>query len=424
MFTNLSRAGVAFGENMGLQAIESEQAKVLLQMEQSYKELDQIEKADVDATGLAREASVARRKLYDKMAKTRAEAISLEREEKSLLLEISDSELFISHLEELLIEFDSAAVAFNGLGSVRFENCPSCFAPITSDDPACCHLCGNEVSESDKKAKALQLRMDFEGQIKESLALQSTRTADLSTLQKVLKRERLLYTTLSRQLNEFSYAPVDGRSALISQKSRFLGALESRLAELDKLTNVGKDIAKLSADKKRLDNELTTLDEEIASLENAQRKRRTAVLTSIVENAKFFLRKDMEEHSDFKKINSFSFSFEDDWFAVNDDPNIAENASGMVMLKNCLMLGILKNSLDDPKMLFPKFIIQDNGEDKGMVGVRVRHFQKTIAEWSEEQTGEHQIILTTSTINEDLDNDERYVRGPKYTAENKTLAIK
>ena len=128
----------------------------------------------------------------------------------------------------------------------------------------------------------------------------------------------------------------------------------------------------------------------------------------------------MQEHTDFEKLEDFAFNFEDDWFAVNGNPNISTSASGMVMIKNSLMLGVLKASMEDSKMVYPKFLIQDNGEDKGMVGDRVRHFQEMMAEWSNAQNVDHQIILTTSTLNPELES-ENYMIGPKYTKSNRTL---
>ena len=55
------------------------------------------------------------------------------------------------------------------------------------------------------------------------------------------------------------------------------------------------------------------------------------------------------------------------------DPNITASASGMVVVKNSLFLGMLLASLQDLKMMYPQFLLLDNVEDKGMVGDRVRN---------------------------------------------------
>ena len=266
----------------------------------------------------------------------------------------------------------------------------------------------------------MQVRLDIEGQIRESEMLQRDRLSELEDLRINLRRTRTTFTRKTKQLDDLARMPVDGRSALVSKISRQIGSYEARLSELEKLKQVGEELSRLAEIKNELNGELLAIEDKIEALENSKNARRKRILTKIGENAKFFLRQDMDEHTDFDTLEDFAFSFEDDWFAVNGDPNISTSASGMVMLKNCLMLGILKSSLEDNLMKFPKFLIQDNGEDKGMVGDRVRHFQAMMADWSDSVTEAHQIILTTSTLNPELDTEE-YIVGEKYSKENRTL---
>ena len=131
---------------------------------------------------------------------------------------------------------------------------------------------------------------------------------------------------------------------------------------------------------------------------------------------------DLKEHNDFEELANFDFSFEDDWFAINGDPNITTSASGMVVVKNSLFMGLLLSSLQDQKMRYPRLLLLDNVEDKGMVGDRVRNFQKVIADLMDEESQPHQIILTTSTLNPELERED-YIIGPEYTKENRTLSI-
>lgn len=419
-YTNLSRATTAFEENFSLESIDGEITVANQTINALNETLEELETSTIDESATANDAAKKRRELYDQMSKLRAHNIELERLEKSLILEIDDSSLFVDHLKKLLEELDSAAIAFSTLGSVEFAHCPACFSTLKRQPDGCCHLCGNEFSEDEKKAKAMQVRLDLEGQIKESLALQVERQEELTSTQSTLRRNRSQYTRMTKVFGELSRAPVDGRTAMVSQTSRQIGNLDARVTELEKLKEIAKDLANLGARKQVLNDELSELDGQIEALERSKDKRRRTVLTSINENTKYFLRKDMQKHTDFERLDDFAFNFEDDWFAVNGDPNISTSASGMVMLKNCLMLGILKSALEDHKMMFPRFIIQDNGEDKGMVSERVRHFQQLIADWSNETEQQHQIILTTSTLNPDLD-DQKYVVGPSYSKEHRTL---
>ena len=121
-------------------------------------------------------------------------------------------------------------------------------------------------------------------------------------------------------------------------------------------------------------------------------------------------------------MDNFDFSFEDDWFAINGDPNITTSASGMVVVKNSLFLGMLLASLKDHQMMYPRFLLLDNVEDKGMVGDRVRNFQKAIADLMDQESAPHQIIMTTSTLNPALARED-YIVGPSYSKQNRTLKI-
>jgi len=419
-FSNLSKTTIAFDQNFGLNAINSESAVSRQKIEQLHMELKALETVAVDQSSIAREAAVKRRDLFAEMSKVRAIIIQSERTEKSVALEIEDSKAFIRHLEMLLEEFENSATAFMTLGDVAFTHCPSCFSVLSKHHLDACNLCGNEITVDERKAKALQIKLDLQGQLKESQTIQSERIAEVTTLQSSLRKNRMGYTRLSKQMNELSQLPVDGRTAMVSQLSRKIGSLDARLLELERLRQIANDLDKLAQRKNTLNTELNSLDDKIKALELSKDRRRRTVLTAINENTKYFLRKDMQEHTDFEKLEDFAFNFEDDWFAVNGNPNISTSASGMVMIKNSLMLGILKTAMEDPKMMHPKFLIQDNGEDKGMVGDRVRHFQEVMGEWSKSQTVDHQIILTTSTINPDLETDE-YMIGPKYTKLNRTL---
>ncbi len=420
MYSNLSRATISLEKNFSTDAIGAELAVTTQKIEELHSKMLDLETSDVDESDVAKESASARRELHSQLSKLRDKIIELERTEKSLLLELEDSENFIDHLEKMSGELESAALVFVALGDVKFETCPACFAPLEEPEEGHCHLCGTTLSEEDRAAKAAQLKLDIEGQIRESKLLQSQRSKELVEVKQQLRSDRNHFSRLARQLNEVERAPVDGRLAQISSTSREIGSLEARSIELEKLAEIAEELSELGKAKRRLQDQLNLLTDEIKAIQLAKDRRRRTVLSSIADNARYFINRDLEEHNDFERIDDFAYSFEDDWFAVNGDPNISSSASGMVMLKNCLMMGILKTSLEDPEMLYPRFLIQDNGEDKGMVPNRVMNFQQMIADWSDDQSQPHQIILTTSTLNPGLDSDE-YVVGPTYTKEKRTL---
>jgi hypothetical protein len=80
----------------------------------------------------------------------------------------------------------------------------------------------------------------------------------------------------------------------------------------------------------------------------------------------------------------------------------------------------LPAACQDEQFYHPRFALFDNIEDKGMEQDRSHNFQALIAEMSASARLQHQIIFTTSMLNPALD-EERYVVGPHYTHDNRTL---
>ena len=72
---------------------------------------------------------------------------------------------------------------------------------------------------------------------------------------------------------------------------------------------------------------------------------------------------------------------------------------------------------------YPRFLLCDNIEDKGMTVERSRNFQRNIVALSKAAKIEHQIIFTTSMIDPGLDTAE-FTIGPNYVDGRKTLDIK
>jgi hypothetical protein len=202
-----------------------------------------------------------------------------------------------------------------------------------------------------------------------------------------------------------------------------MGRIDAKIEELEKLTNICNEVTLLSSKKAKLQAEISALEDEISGYVAAQKIRRNKVSSAIVSNARYFLERDLAEHKDFDDdFERFDFNFKDDWFAINGQPNISKSASGMVVVKNSLFLGILKTSLGDEEMRYPRLLLLDNVEDKGMVQDRIWNYQKIIADFCDAQKNDHQVIVTTSSLNEDLEMPD-YTIGDSYTKEHRSLRL-
>jgi hypothetical protein len=98
------------------------------------------------------------------------------------------------------------------------------------------------------------------------------------------------------------------------------------------------------------------------------------------------------------------------------------SASSRTVIKNAFHLAILFASCLDARMKYPRFLLLDNIEDKGMTPQRSHNFQRLILEHSKKAEAEHQIIFTTSMPAPDLD-DPKYTVGSRYTETNMSLKL-
>ena len=330
--TNLVRAISNLGENFSSGAFEIELRTLSARRETLQQEVVALHNDEVDSPKVAKSAENERRKLYQMISKDRDTLVSKEQEISALQFEIKDSDQFVTHLEQLLRDFDHTSVTYSAIGDVPFELCPACLQPLSETNDKHCHLCKEVLPKDEKDTKLFELRMDIEGQIIESKRLQEKRN---ETLEVNKKSATVLKTRMSRSMKQFDElrnASVDGRTALVSEKSRKLGKIDARFEELDKLSGLRSQINDIRKAKEIASGTVNKLSDDIEALELAREKRRRIVKTEIASQTKRVLKKDLKEHNDFEVLDNFSFSFEDDWFAINGDPNITTSASGMVVV--------------------------------------------------------------------------------------------
>ena len=144
--------------------------------------------------------------------------------------------------------------------------------------------------------------------------------------------------------------------------------------------------------------------------------------TEIATQTKRVLEKDLKEHNDFEALDKFNFSFEDDWFAINGDPNITTSASGMVVVKNSLFLGMLLASFKDLQMMYRVFYCWTMLKTKEWLATVLGTSRRLLQDLMNQESAPHQIIMTTSTLNPALARED-YIIGPSYSKANRTLKI-
>jgi hypothetical protein len=359
------------------------------------------------------------------LAEAKSRAAALYDQIETLEFEITDAEQFIDHLREAVDEFDDASSTFFALGAVRFEFCPSCFAPLASahvHDEENCHLCGTTTAAGHDETRALAVKLDLEMQINESVHLQTERERLVANLKAQL---RTANATLKTAL---ASSEIGRRSAasrfenVLADVSRKIGYLDREIEQLQQRGALAEQIGRLAEEKSVLNARISEMKDRISATETSQKRRKAIAFTAIADKMKYLLSRDLAEHSDFGEVDAITFDFAGDWIAINGDKNRVGSASGMVVLKNSFLLSMFMASLSDEKFNLPRFMLMDNIEDKGMVQERSWNFQRLIVEASKDATVKNQIIFSTSKIAPEL-ADTQYVVGRKYTKASRTLRI-
>jgi hypothetical protein len=129
-------------------------------------------------------------------------------------------------------------------------------------------------------------------------------------------------------------------------------------------------------------------------------------------------------HDDLRQEEAFEYAPHVDFdFAVNrikvDDQSYF-SASSRAYLKTGFATGFLLAVTKDRLFRHPRFCMIDIVEDKGMESDRSRNLQIQIAHRCEQPQSRHQLILATSMITPELD-EERFTVGRFSTRDSPTL---
>jgi hypothetical protein len=354
----------------------------------------------------------------------RERASLLQREIRGLLesraicsFEISDSQNFVKSLDSRLKAIKDSSRVIHALSDIGFHYCPACFNEVSHKKTGCC-LCGSDLnSESIESDPTFKIRKEIEFQIAESTYLVGKRQTQLSEYDVLISQTN---TTLESTLRELAplERPIYEVDALSRQTLLKVGSLNREIEQINESKLRFAKLHDLYDQRKYLQNELNTVKDEIerkvATIEN-ELKRKKRELSSLT---KTILRADSDHEEIFIMGNTVDFDFGEDKVSIDD--RVLFSASSMVYLKNAFRLAMLEASCIDKSYLYPRFLLMDNIEDKGMEPQRSHLFQHEIIRVSSKIEIPHQIIFTTSMIDPTLD-DSAFCVGIKYDDKNKSL---
>lgn len=418
-FDNLNRLFSKSGTETSLQTIQEEIEKTRSSFAVNENEI--IELRTIQRVRTTSKTATNTEVIQQALSKTKSEIKSTQQLADQLELEIFDSRQFIKTLEHRVTELNNSILTRKVLGELPLTHCPQCLSllDISHADESCI-LCKQPLIDDAEKANAKRLLLEMEIQIKESNSLldeKEKRLIDLrGDLTVLTQRGRLEQKSLDTAIATTQSTRDDRIDALLIKKGELSRQLEY-LAEQIKMVSI---LTLLKTELEELAATIKGLQLDIQAKESRQRTNFDIALRKIKEYAFLILKEDLDRQSEFRNGRNLEIDFLKDSFTLDGSNNFS--ASSKTYFKNAILFSIFFASVELDFFRYPRLIICDNMEDKGMEKIRTQNFQKVITAISKKLKKSHQIIFTTSMIADELNNTLLCV-GNEYQSTKKSLKI-
>lgn len=345
---------------------------------------------------------------------------SLEEQISALVYDIEEDKEFIKALEYRKKAIQNSRATVNSLGMVSFEYCPSCLKKISEESSKHqCSLCKEDVNDKVVNESYLQAIEQIDFQYKETCQLIEKHTNRKAFLTASLRDRYIKLQELKLYFNEINIYSDDYELQLTRLASE-KGFIESQVQAISDKLELAAEIDSKIQEKSDLQSDITKLKDQLLRSESLQKHRKESVKNAISKKVVEILSLDTGTEKSFLHAEKFDFDFGQNIMLLDGRANFS--ASSNVLLKNSFHLAALLIACNDNKFRIPCFSMFDNIEDKGMTEDRSRNFQKIILDLCSEIKTDFQIIMTTSMVDESLDNGTFGV-GPFYAAGKHTLQL-
>ena len=198
------------------------------------------------------------------------------------------------------------------------------------------------------------------------------------------------------------------------------GYKEGEVVQFLTMLERAEEYEALIAQKNQLLSKAEELIRYIEEKDKKYKNQRIIIERAIKENGLYLLRNDQDRQAEFRDAKDFQVDFGQN-ITYLTDRHIKLSASSAFYLKMTARFAFFLSSLQVDAMMYPRFILSDNMEDKGMEDSRTHNFQNILVKRLQ-QIGnpDYQVIFATSMIAPELERPE-YVRGEYYTRDNKSL---
>lgn len=360
--------------------------------------------------------------LQQALSSTKGALKTIQEQADQLEFDTLDSRQFIKTLEKRVYDLNNSLLTRKTLGELPLTHCPQCLSVLDANHPeSICLLCKQPLTEDAEKANAKRLLVEMELQIKESEGLLEEKEKQLLDLRGQIvvlqQRVRLEQKQLDAAIANVQSTRDDRIDALLIRQGELNRQLEY-LAEQIKIVSVLKQ---LKSDLEELAATIKGLQLEIQDKEARQRANFEKAMRKIKEYTLQILKADLDRQEEFKNPRNLEIDFMKDVFTLDGGNNFS--ASSKTYFKNAVLFAIFFAGVELDYFRYPRFILCDNMEDNGMEKIRTQNFQKVIADISNSLKKPHQIVFTTSMVNDDLNNTPLCI-GREYSSTDKSLRMK
>lgn len=345
----------------------------------------------------------------------------LEEKITSLKYEIEDSRYFIDTLDAKIKAIKNSILTREFLGDFPLDYCPECLSDLKKPELAtACKLCKEPIDQSFGITQARKIEQELSFQIRESKSLMVKRERLLIELQSRMDSEKINLKQIQTKVNTALKDVKSIRDEKIDKLYVDKGFVEGEILQLRTLLENAELYQKLVKKRDDLDQEISYLTAAIKKMQSEQEKLKTLINNAIEKEGLYLLNNDLERQEDFKAAKEFNIDYRNN-LAFIADKDAKYSASSNFYLKTAARFALFLASLSIEKMRYPRFILCDNMEDKGIEPLRAHNFQKIIlSEAQKFDVSRYQMIYTTSYLPEELKGSD-YIVGEYYTKLNPSL---
>jgi hypothetical protein len=420
-FSALNRVLTAAGEGFNLDFVEARQRSVEAEMKATIAEIDSLKEHRFEQSGTSHLDKGVAATLKVDLDKINGDLLDLHAEASQLTYSIEDAGLLIGEIKRTLKRLKEGEIAGTSLGPITFMFCPSCFVPLKEPEGEnTCKLCHAPIDLSGDHSRSARMRNELELQLKESLQLQDKRKAELAAGRSKLVKLSAVRDALVAEFLKIGRSYLTEADARIDRLTSRIGYLERELVDIGRERALAEQLAELSRARAVLNEDIARLKENIAAWREQRDRRQAGAYQLITRNAAILLSRDLHTEAEFAETSNVYFDFTEDRITVNGKSGFS--ASSLTVLRNAFHLALHWSACLSANFRYPRFLLMDNIEDKGMTEARSQNFQRMIKTVSDDIDVDHQIIFTTSMIAPDLDTKELTV-GDLYDFNNKSLKI-